>query len=199
MGRWRRRGDILEQVVEEFLVHRGYFVRHNVTFLPRRDHPDFVLHRDSNHSDIDVIGVHPRLAGPDRVIAVRCKSWQQGFRPASGIAAIEWGKTIRGYRAWQGFRELTRPKWSEAFVAAVAAATGYVTAVSRVIGERAAWEEHPPFRAALGGNRIRLRTFREMALEIQGTLTRTLAATEVGRMPQMFRAAGIHVEPDVPT
>ncbi len=26
--------DILEQLVEEFLVHRGYFVRHNVKFLP---------------------------------------------------------------------------------------------------------------------------------------------------------------------
>lgn len=31
--------DILEQLVEEYLLHQGYFVRHNVKFLPRRDHP----------------------------------------------------------------------------------------------------------------------------------------------------------------
>jgi hypothetical protein len=34
--------DILEQIVEEYLLHEGYFGRHNIKFLPRRDHPDFV-------------------------------------------------------------------------------------------------------------------------------------------------------------
>ena len=48
--------DILEQIVEEYLTHEGYFVRHNVKFLPRKDHPEFVLNQHSNHSDIDVIG-----------------------------------------------------------------------------------------------------------------------------------------------
>ena len=51
--------DILEQLVEEYLLHEGYFVRHNIKFLPRRDHPDFISKQDSNHSDIDVIGYHP--------------------------------------------------------------------------------------------------------------------------------------------
>lgn len=55
--------DILEQLVEEFLVHRGYFVRHNVKFLPRKDHPDFDSQQDSNHSDIDVLAYHPRRKG----------------------------------------------------------------------------------------------------------------------------------------
>jgi hypothetical protein len=45
--------DILEQLVEEYLLHDGYFVRHNLKFCPRRDHPDFVTNQDSNHSDID--------------------------------------------------------------------------------------------------------------------------------------------------
>lgn len=48
--------DILEQIVEEYLVHKGYFVQHNLKFLPRKDHPDFVTNQDSNHSDIDVVG-----------------------------------------------------------------------------------------------------------------------------------------------
>lgn len=48
--------DILEQIVEEYLVHKGYFVQHNLKFLPRKDHPDYIQNKDSNHSDIDVIG-----------------------------------------------------------------------------------------------------------------------------------------------
>lgn len=39
--------DILEQIVEEYLVHKGYFVQHNLKFLPRKDQPDFVTNQDS--------------------------------------------------------------------------------------------------------------------------------------------------------
>ncbi len=66
--------DILEQIVEEYLTHDGYFVRHNVKFLPSKDHPDYVQRKDSNHSDIDVIGVHPTRVGPSKIKAVSCKS-----------------------------------------------------------------------------------------------------------------------------
>ncbi len=48
--------DILEQLVEEFLIHRGYFVRHNVKFLPRKDHADFISKQDSNHNKKIVAG-----------------------------------------------------------------------------------------------------------------------------------------------
>jgi hypothetical protein len=193
--------DILEQIVEEYLNHRGYFVKHNLKFLPRRDHPDFVSNKDSNHSDIDVIGIHPKMSGPQKIFVVSCKSWQQGFAPAREIDAIQKKKKIRGREAWQGFRELVVPKWSEAFRVAVAEATGsesftYVTAVSKVRGDRSIWENHQPFLNALAGNPIMLLTFKEMVLEIQKTLTTTLAATEVGRMLQMFQASGVHVEPD---
>ena len=91
--------DILEQIVEEYLVHNGYFVQHNIKFLPRKDHPDFVLNQDSNHSDIDVLAYNPKLDGPACVMAVSCKSWQSGFNPASEIAAIEGDKTRRGRKA----------------------------------------------------------------------------------------------------
>lgn len=43
--------DILEQIVEEYLLHQGYFVRHNIKYLPDKTHPDFVQNKDSNHSD----------------------------------------------------------------------------------------------------------------------------------------------------
>ncbi len=108
--------DILEQIVEEYLIHLGYFVQHNVKFKPEKSHPDFDVRADSNHSDIDVIGFHPLLKGPKKVMAVSCKSWQGGFHPESWIEAIEKDKTVSGRKAWKGFRELVSPKWSEAFV-----------------------------------------------------------------------------------
>ena len=190
--------DILEQIVEEYLVHKGYFVQHNLKFLPRKDHPDFVTNKDSNHSDIDVIGYHPLIKGDRKVMVISCKSWQQGFNPASELDAIVNDKIRRGRKAWQAFRELTVPKWSEAFVRAVKDATGsdrftYVTAVTRLSGDKSAWEAHEPFRQAIGDNPVTILTFREMVLEIQGKLTTTLAATEVGRMLQLFAAADMKV------
>lgn len=191
--------DILEQVVEEYLIHKGYFVQHNLKFIPRKDHPNFVRNQDSNHSDIDVVGFHPKHDGVQKVVVVSCKSWQEGFNPSSELDAILYDKVRRGRQAWQAFRELTIPKWSEAFVDAVYDATGtkqftYVLAVTRLRGDRIVWEQEQRFRDAIGGNPIKLLTFREMVAEIQAELTTTLAATEVGRMLQLFSAADIRVE-----
>ena len=186
--------DILEQIVEEYLVHKGYFVQHNIKFLPRKDHPDFVKKLDSNHSDIDVIGYHPLKEGEEKVIAVSCKSWQAGFNPASEIDAIVQEKKIRGKEAWKAFRELIVPKWSEAFLKVVKDTTGeekftYATAVTKCNGKKSDWENHIPFRDALCGNRVTILTLHEMIDEIRSGLTNTLAATEVGRMLQLFLAA----------
>ena len=84
---------------------------------------------------------------------------------------------------------------------AVKEATGkdrftYATAVTRLMGDKAVWENHQPFRDALGGNPLKILTFREMVSEIQDGLTTTLAATEVGRMLQLFSAAGVQVTED---
>jgi len=158
--------DVLEQIVEEYLIHRGYFVQHNIKFLPRKDHPDFVSNQDSNHSDIDVLAYNPKLDRHDRIIVVSCKSWQSGFNPTAEIAAIDGNKTRRGRKAWQGFRELCVPKWSEALVKAVTDATGtdqftYVLAVARVNGDKSIWERRQSFSEAIGGNPLRIITFEE--------------------------------------
>ena len=126
------------------------------------------------------------------------KAGKGGFNPASEIDAIVNDKVRRGRKAWQAFRELTVDKWSEAFINAVKDATGtdrftYVTAVTRLAGDKSVWETHQPFRAALGGNPVTILTFREMVTEIQSELTTTLAATEVGRMLQLFSAADMKV------
>jgi len=188
--------DILEQIVEEYLLHDGYFVRHNIKFLPRRDHPDFVSNQDSNHSDIDVIGFHPTRSGVERVKVVSCKSWQGGFDAVAEIRCIKQQKTVRGREAWRGFRELVVPKWSETFLSAVHSATGqreftYVTAVTKLKCGKAEWEQNPEFLQALGGNPLRILDLREMLDFIAPNLNTTLAGTEVGRMLQLFKAAGV--------
>ena len=187
--------DILEQIVEEYLIHQGYFVRHNVKFLPSMEHPDFIINQDSNHSDIDVLAYHPKKSGHERVLAVSCKSWQSGFNPSAELSAIRENKVLRGRLAWKGFRELVSPKWSEGFRKTVLSETGsdeftYVLAVTRLRGDAAAWEQDVEFGKALGGNPIRILTFRHMIETISPGLTTTVASTEVGRLLQLFRAAG---------
>ncbi len=88
--------DILEQLVDDYLQSEGYFTQHNVKFRPRSDHPDFDRSKDSNHSDIDVIGIHPRKLGHERVVAVSCKSGQGGFRVSTKLEEIEKYKTVAG-------------------------------------------------------------------------------------------------------
>ena len=190
--------DILEQIVEEYLIHKGYFVQHNIKFRPSKDHDDFDIKQDSNHSDIDVIGYHPIIEGEQKVMVVSCKSWQEGFYPAAIIDAIQNEKEVGGRKAWKVFRELTKRKWTEAFLKAVKDATGedrftYVTAVTRLRGDENVWENYLPFRNALDGNPVTILTFREMVTEIQAELTTTLAATEVGRMLQLFSAARMNI------
>ena len=108
--------DILEQLVDDYLQGKGYFTCHNVKFLPRKNHPQANPKKDSNHSDIDVIGFNPLEKGPDRVWVVSCKSWQQGLKIESKLKEIKGKKIAGGREAWKGFRELIEPKWSEALI-----------------------------------------------------------------------------------
>lgn len=59
--------DVLEQIVDDYLQMQGYFTTHNVRFNPPRDQY-YVSQTDSVPSDIDVVGLHPRLTGTERVI-----------------------------------------------------------------------------------------------------------------------------------
>lgn len=192
------REDVLEQLVDDFLQLRGYFTRHNLKFRPRSDHSDYEQRQDSNHSDIDVLGYNPLLNGPERVMAVSCKSWQSGFDPRAKLEEITQNKVRAHREAWRFFRELARPKWSEAFVAAVEEATGcrefvYVTAVTSLRGDRTLWEDHEPFREALAGNRIRLITMRDMVSEVLSKLGTTVAPSQLARTLQLLKASGVSI------
>jgi hypothetical protein len=187
--------DILEQIVDDYLQSKGYFTRHNIKFKPRPDHPEFVTKDDSNHSDIDVLGYHPRLSGPSRVIAVSCKSWQGGFNVDAGLRDIAADRRVSGRQAWKFFRELLRPKWSEAFRAAVERETGsseftYVTAVTVLKGDAARWENEPRFREAMNHNPIQIWTLAAMLTELFPTLGTTVASSQLGRTLQLMKACG---------
>lgn len=188
--------DILEQMVEEYLIHQGYFVRHNLKFLPDKSHKGYIQNKDSNHSDIDVLGFHPLKTGHDRVMAVSCKSWQSGFRPQSYIQRLKTGGKVSGKEAWKSFRELTNDKWAAGFIETIQKATGaesftHVTAVAKLVGSRDTWEQHQPFIDTLKGNAIKILTFEEMVLKVRPALTQTVASSEIGRMLQLFKASGI--------
>ena len=71
--------DIFEQIVEEYLIHKGYFVQHNVKFKPAKDDPNFDSKKDSVASDIDVLAYNPCETGPNRVWAVSVKSWRMAL------------------------------------------------------------------------------------------------------------------------
>ncbi|MGH8499295.1 MAG: hypothetical protein ACRERV_10885, partial [Methylococcales bacterium] len=170
--------DILEQVVEEYLIHRGYFVIHNIKYRPDKNHSHFNPQKDSNHSDIDVVGVHPLKSGPERVVVVSCKSWQGGFNVSAKLEEIAKNKKVSGRDAWKGFRELTKKKWSVAFCKAVERVSGskmftHILAVTKVKGDRLLWENHKVFREAIGGNPLKIVTFEEMISAIDKNLTKT--------------------------
>jgi hypothetical protein len=188
--------DILEQLVDEYLMHKGYFTMHNVKFKPSKSHPDFLTKKDSVASDIDVLAIHPLLTGPERVIAVSCKSWQEGFNPGYSLGCIAAGKDIGGRTAWLSFRELCSDKWADAFLSAVEVATGarectYWTAVTRLLNvdSRNDWENNPEFLRRLEGNPIRLVAFADMLDDVWGKLSKTVAATELGRIIQLMKAS----------
>jgi hypothetical protein len=188
--------DILEQLVTDYLEVKGYFTTANVKFRPDSSSEGYNPRQDSVHSDIDVLGFHPLKSGSDRVVAVSCKSLQEGFDPKWELNAIERNRIVGGREAWRRYRELANTKWAQAFRATVIAKTGveqftYITAVTHVIGDKSVWEQCAQFRLNIGCE-IRVLTLHEMFREVLASLTgTTVANSELGRTIQLFRAAGI--------
>lgn len=186
--------DILEQLTDDYLQHLGYFTQCNIKFKPCTKHLDFESKQDSNHSDIDVLGINPLKTGPERVLAVSCKSWQGGFTPLKRIKLIEQDGIVSGRKAWRAFRELVKPKWAEAFARVVRERTGsedftYVTAVTKLRGDRKVWEQHQPFLDVIGSP-IRVITLAEMLEAVSHGMSTTVASSDVGRTLQLIKASG---------
>ena len=187
--------DILEQLVDDYLKSNGFFTVHNVKFQPASADPEYIKKADSNASDIDVVGFHPRREGADRIWVVSCKSWQDGLDPMARIAAIQANKIKYGGPPWKRFRELVKKKWADGLISEIEKLTGsiqftYVTALTKLKGDRTVWEQHQPFRENLRGNPIKVLTLQEMLSDLYGKTKTTVASSEVGRLLQVIKASG---------
>lgn len=189
--------DILEQLVDDYFQSSGYFTRHNIKFRPSPDHADYVKNQDSNHSDIDIIAIDPKREGFQKVKVISCKSWQAGFRTEAKIRELQDEKVTGGRQAWKGFRELIKPKWSEAFLKKIEFTTGsrkftYVTAVTKIVGNKETWEQYPPFLKALQGNPIELLDISQILESLEKNHSTTLASSSIGRLLQVMKAARLN-------
>jgi hypothetical protein len=188
--------DVLEQVVDDFLKFNGYLTAHNVRFKPDPHRRDYDSQQDSVHSDIDVIGYNPRRNGLDRVVAVNCKSWQGGFNADRLMAQLHGRRKNPKRETWRNFRELWKAKWSHAFIDSVEELTGrrkfvYRIAVTRLDGNPDPWSEDKTFKRNLPGCSIGFLTLEEMWKQLLEELTETPTASEIGRLAQLLKAAGL--------
>jgi hypothetical protein len=193
---WLMKEDVLEQIVDDYLQSRGYLTAHNVKFKPSPTRPDFKQSEDSVHSDIDVVGVNPRKRGTERVWVVSCKAWQGGFQADYKLKQLK-GEVKQGKRPfWKYVRELWVPKWADAFREAVFELTGshnfhYWIAVTKLTGSPEAWNQDKTIRENLGGNPIGFLTLEAMWSEYIETVGTTVQPSEIGRLAQLLKAAGV--------
>jgi hypothetical protein len=193
--------DVLEQVVDDYLQHLGYFTRHNVRFRPDEGHADYVFDEDKSSSDIDVIGYHPEpRPGVDRVIVVSCKSKQDGFNPTKELTALR--KTGGGGKRRSSFRELWVPKWNDAFRETISRITGetvfaYKIAVTRLTGNGTAdeWAADQRVAECLRGCSFGFLTFEEMWTHILWESTTEPASSQIAQLAQMYKSARLPIPP----
>ena len=187
--------DILEQLVDNYLQHKGYFTRHNVKFKPLPTAVGFVANDDRVDSDVDGVGFNPMLKNPERIFIVNCKSWQSGFDLSHWIDGIEHNKIYNDREAWKPFRELVKKKWADALINKISDLTGTesftnVTAVAKLKGPESEWTEYEMFKQNLRGNPIIFLTLEQILQDLFTNTNTTLAASDVGRLLQVIKASG---------
>lgn len=175
---------------------RGKTQPHNVRFRPRAGDDGYDSKLDSVASDVDVLGLHFRRDGHERVAVVSCKAYQTGFYADRFLAQLRGEAPNPKRPRWMSFRELWSPKWAAAFVREIERLTGngqftYYLAVTHVRGDTSAWENDPTIRKNLRGNQLQFLTLETMWARVLATVTTTPAASEMGRLAQILKAAGL--------
>jgi hypothetical protein len=207
--------DILEQLVEDWLICQpGWFVKHNIKFRPLPTAEGYMSKQDSVHSDIDILAISGTLQGQERVRAITCKSWQNGFDPRLTLNTLESEATynvrsteFQAREKWKSYRELVSRKWTQAFIDKIESETGqrdfvYYIAVTKLRGKpesRKILEESAIIRERFARERSQM-SLRVLPVDeiIQNVLSRqacketsAVENTDVGRLIQILRAAGI--------
>ena len=94
------------------------------------------------------------------------------------------------------FRELWMPRWAHGFRDKIETITReheftYCLAVTRLQGDASAWHDDPTIRECLRGNPFRFLTLQDMWGAVLSSVTTTPAASEMGRLAQLLKAAGL--------
>jgi hypothetical protein len=199
--------DILEQLAEDYFREKGYFTQHNIKYKPDTkglDKKEVSLY--SVHSDIDIIGVHPKKSGNERVIVVSCKSWQGGQR-LKHLDRLN--QTVKNNdfknKDFKIYRELLYPIWSKALINKVFELTGqksfiFYLALTRYIGsesELKKWEEAKIFKKNLKKCEIKLINLKTMISHIQDEVGSTPAHSELSRLIQLIKADKGYISYDI--
>ncbi len=129
-------------------------------------------------------------------MVVSCKAWQAGFDATAKLAELNGTKKNPKRETWRHFRELWIPKWSEAFRSVITELTGeevftYRIAVTQLRGDAAAWSSDPTIGTNLPGCPVGFLTLEEMWSTMLAELGTTPAASEIGRLAQLLKAAGM--------
>lgn len=134
--------------------------------------------------------------GADRVMVVSCKSWQSGFAATRILAQLRGEAKNPKRRAEPQFRELWLSRWAQGFRGKIEEITGeraftYCLAVTRLRGDAPAWARDATIRECLAGNPLRFLTLEDMWAYVLGAVTTTPAPSEMGRLAQLLKAAGL--------
>ena len=197
--------DVLEQIVDDYLQSQGYFTRHNIKFRPDPDHDGYDSRQHSVYSDIDVIGVNPRLDGPERVRVISCKAWQTGFAATLILKRLRGEAPEPKRETWRHMRELwDADLWAPAFRRKVEEVTGSTTfhysfAVTLLKGDPEPWQHEPRIRECLGGNPFSFLTLKDMWRSMLQGIGSTPEGSDIGRLIQVLKAAGLTEVPEPPS
>lgn len=199
--------DVLEQLVDDYLQLNGYFTQHNVRFKPDKSNRRYVAREHQVSSDIDVVGFNPRKRGAERVWVVSCKSWQAGFNASHRLEQLRGKRPNPKREVWRSHRELWDPVWAESFRRKVRELTGqegfhYWVAVTRLTGAAKdpgtaadLWATDKTIRKNLAGSKISFLEFKTIWETVfegdSAQKSKSPAPSEIGRLAQLMRAAGI--------
>ena len=188
--------DVLEQIAADYLNLNGYFTRTNIRYRPLKTDPEWNGSQDGVHSDIDIVGFNPLKSPPQRVVAVNCKSWQDGFWAQWEIEMIaDHSRMISGRERWRAYRELASPKWARAFRHKIAELTGESKFEHWIVCTRfrdpeneQAWIKNTEFHRNLTPH-LCIVSFDTIFRETVQKTGTTPANSELGRLIQLLKAA----------
>lgn len=210
--------DILEQLVDGYFLRKPKtFTKHNVKFKPSLEDISSLTNLEKSKysvsSDIDVIAVHLGEENENKVSAISCKSWQDGFDIDFFYEHLtdenKKKKRVGTSEAWKKFRELVEPTWAKAFRDKVYNETDsydftYFIAITKIKKNKSKkiddFKNCELFLNNLSDNgknkvKIEFLTLENMLSELLNEKTNTtIESTEIGRFIQLIKATGLKLE-----